>query len=149
MLVLKEGWVEVIWDVEYLRRVRGGNCFEILLVSEEKRKLNWDIALLGMRREGCIERLVVLWGGEEANLIYCLSWDEGRRLIWDIGDLTVTVKCRIVMKSLFLYLNLCLSVVLNSLSCSFTSIYFFSINKQLLHIITLYILLLNHCWKWR
>ena len=39
-------------------------------------------------------------------------------------DLTVTVKCRIAIKALFLYFNLCLSVMLESLSCTLTSISF-------------------------
>jgi len=37
---------------------------------------------------------------------------------------TVTVKCKTAIKALFLYTNLCLSVKLDSLSCSFTSISF-------------------------
>jgi hypothetical protein len=37
---------------------------------------------------------------------------------------TVTVTCRTAIKALFLYFNLCLSVMLDSLSCSFTSISF-------------------------
>jgi hypothetical protein len=41
-----------------------------------------------------------------------------------IEDPTVTVKCRIAIKALFLYFNLCLSVNLDNLSCSFTFIYF-------------------------
>jgi len=36
----------------------------------------------------------------------------------------VTVKCRTTIKELFLYFNLCLSVKLDSLSCSFTTITF-------------------------
>ena len=39
-----------------------------------------------------------------------------------VEDPTVTVKCRTAIKVLFLYFNLCLSVMLNSLSCPFTSI---------------------------
>jgi hypothetical protein len=35
-----------------------------------------------------------------------------------IEDHTVIVKCRTVVKALFLYFNLCLSVKLDSLSCS-------------------------------
>jgi hypothetical protein len=34
---------------------------------------------------------------------------------------TVTVKCRTAIKVLFLYMNLCQSVKLDSLSCPFTS----------------------------
>ena len=34
------------------------------------------------------------------------------------------LKCRTAIKVLFLYLKLCLCVMLNSLSCSFTSIFF-------------------------
>jgi hypothetical protein len=41
-----------------------------------------------------------------------------------VEDPTVTVKCRGAIKALFLYLNVCLSVMLNNLSCSFTSISF-------------------------
>jgi hypothetical protein len=41
-----------------------------------------------------------------------------------IEDLTVTVKCRTAITPLFLYFNLCLNVILDSLSCSFTSISF-------------------------
>jgi hypothetical protein len=41
-----------------------------------------------------------------------------------VEDPTVTVKCRTAIKALFLYLNLGLSVMLDILSCSFTSIYF-------------------------
>jgi hypothetical protein len=40
---------------------------------------------------------------------------------------TVTLKCRTVIKALFLYFNLCLSIMLDSLSCSFTSISFLTI----------------------
>ena len=36
-----------------------------------------------------------------------------------VEDPTVTAKCRTAIKELFLYLNLCLSVMLNILSCSF------------------------------
>ena len=39
-----------------------------------------------------------------------------------IEDITVTVKCRTSIKNVFLYLDLCISVMSNSLSCSFTSI---------------------------
>ena len=35
---------------------------------------------------------------------------------------TMTSTCKIAIKALFLYLNVCLHVMLNSLSCSFTSI---------------------------
>jgi len=45
-----------------------------------------------------------------------------------IEDLTVTVKCRTAIKGLLLYFNLCLSLVLDSLSCSFTSISFLTTN---------------------
>jgi hypothetical protein len=44
-----------------------------------------------------------------------------------LGELqtpTVTVKCRMAIKVLFRYFNLCLSVMLDSLLCSFTSISF-------------------------
>jgi hypothetical protein len=37
---------------------------------------------------------------------------------------TVTLKCRTAIKALFLYFNLCPSVMLDSLSCSFTYISF-------------------------
>ena len=37
---------------------------------------------------------------------------------------TVTVKCRTAIKTLFLYFNLYLSVMLDRLSCTFTSISF-------------------------
>ena len=33
----------------------------------------------------------------------------------------MTVKCRTAIKTMFLYFNLCLSVMLDSFSCSFTS----------------------------
>jgi hypothetical protein len=46
------------------------------------------------------------------------------RVILIVIDPTVTVKCRTAIKALFLYFNLCLSVMLDSLSCSFTSIFF-------------------------
>jgi len=36
----------------------------------------------------------------------------------------VTVKCRTAIKALFLYMNVCLIVMLDSLSFSITSIYF-------------------------
>jgi hypothetical protein len=39
-----------------------------------------------------------------------------------------TVKCRTAIKFLFLYFKLCLSVMLDSLSCSFTSISFLTIS---------------------
>ena len=41
-----------------------------------------------------------------------------------IEDHTVTVKFKTAMAGLFLYFNLCLSVMLDSLLCSFTSIFF-------------------------
>ena len=44
---------------------------------------------------------------------------------------TVTVKCRTVIKACFLYFNVYLSVMLDSQSCSFTSISFL-INTQAL-----------------
>jgi hypothetical protein len=48
-----------------------------------------------------------------------------------IIDFTVTVKCRTAIKTLFLYLlNFCLSLNLESFSCSFTSIYFLSYNNS-------------------
>ena len=51
-------------------------------------------------------------------------------------DHIVTMKCRTAIQSLFLYLN-CLGVMLNSLSCSFTSISFlaksFCINCLMLY----------------
>jgi hypothetical protein len=37
-----------------------------------------------------------------------------------VEDPTMTVKYRMAIKALFLYLNLCQNVMLNSLSCSFT-----------------------------
>ena len=44
---------------------------------------------------------------------------------------TITVKCRTAIKTLFLYLlNFCLSLNLESFSCSFTSIYFLSYNNS-------------------
>ena len=39
---------------------------------------------------------------------------------------TVTVKCRTALKELFLCLNLCLSVKLDCLACSFTFIFYYS-----------------------
>ena len=45
-------------------------------------------------------------------------------VLFIVEDRTVTVKCRTVIKALFLYLNLYLSVMLNSLSCLLTSISF-------------------------
>ena len=39
-----------------------------------------------------------------------------------IEDITVTVKCRAVIKALFFYFSACLSVMLDSLSWSFVSI---------------------------
>jgi hypothetical protein len=39
-----------------------------------------------------------------------------------VEDATVTLKCRTVIKALLLYFNLCLSVMLDNLSCPFTSI---------------------------
>ena len=44
--------------------------------------------------------------------------------ISSVEDPTVTVNCRTTIKELFLYLNWCLSVILNSLSYLFTSISF-------------------------
>jgi hypothetical protein len=44
--------------------------------------------------------------------------------------IVVTVKCMTVIKLLFLYFNLCLSVRLSSLSCAFTSIYFLTNNSE-------------------
>jgi hypothetical protein len=41
-----------------------------------------------------------------------------------IEGATVTVNCRTSIKDMFLYLDLCISVMSNSLSCSFTSISF-------------------------
>ena len=38
-----------------------------------------------------------------------------------VENFTVTVKCSTTMKARFLYFNLYLSVMLNILSCSFTS----------------------------
>ena len=39
-----------------------------------------------------------------------------------VEDPTVTVKCRTAIKVMFIYFNLCVSVMLNSLSYLFTSI---------------------------
>ena len=41
-----------------------------------------------------------------------------------IEDPTMIVKCRATLKVLFFYFNLCLSVKLDSLPCSFISISF-------------------------
>jgi len=41
-----------------------------------------------------------------------------------VEDPTVTVKCRTARKALCLYFNVCLSVMLDSLSCSFTPMSF-------------------------
>ena len=41
-----------------------------------------------------------------------------------IEDPTVTVKCRTAIKVMFLYINSCLSIMIDRLSCSFTSISF-------------------------
>ena len=46
----------------------------------------------------------------------------------------MTVKCRKAIKVLFHYFNLCLSVKLNSLSCSFTFIFFLTSNLLSLQI---------------
>jgi hypothetical protein len=37
-----------------------------------------------------------------------------------VEDHTVTVKCRTAIKGLFLYFSLCISVILDSLSCSYS-----------------------------
>jgi hypothetical protein len=42
-----------------------------------------------------------------------------------VDDPIVTVKCKTAINALFLYLNLYLNVMLNSLSCSFTSVSLF------------------------
>jgi hypothetical protein len=45
--------------------------------------------------------------------------------VWVITEdptVTVYVKCRTVIQALFIYITLCLSVMFNNLSCSFTSI---------------------------
>jgi len=47
-----------------------------------------------------------------------------------VEDPTVTVKCRTAIKAPFLYSNLCLSVKLYSLSCSFTSISLFNNRRK-------------------
>ena len=44
------------------------------------------------------------------------------QVILIVEDPTVTVKCRTTIKVLFIYFNWCLSVMLDSVSCSFTSI---------------------------
>ena len=46
------------------------------------------------------------------------------RVMLIIEDPTVTVKCRTEIKALLLNINMCLSVQLHILSCSFTSISF-------------------------
>jgi len=56
-----------------------------------------------------------------------------------VEDPNVTVKCRIAIKVLSLFFNLCLSVTLDSLSCSFTSISFLTnwltlMNSFIIHI---------------
>ena len=48
------------------------------------------------------------------------------RVILIVEDSTVTVKCRTAIKALFLYFNSCLSVMFDSLSCSFIPISFLS-----------------------
>jgi hypothetical protein len=42
-------------------------------------------------------------------------------VVFIVQDPTVTVNCRAAVKALFVYFNLCLSIMLYSLSCSFTS----------------------------
>ena len=52
--------------------------------------------------------------------MYFWKWNQWKQLpVW-----LLTVKCRIAIKVLFLDLNLCLNVMLKSLLCSFTFIYF-------------------------
>jgi len=41
-----------------------------------------------------------------------------------VVDPIATVKCRTAIKAIFLYFNLCMSVLLNNLSCPFTSLSF-------------------------
>ena len=45
-----------------------------------------------------------------------------------VVDSSVTEKCKTAIKALFLYLNLCLNVMLNGLSCSFTFISYLTTN---------------------
>ena len=52
----------------------------------------------------------------------------------------MTVKCRTAIRALFLYLNLCLRVKLNSLSCSFTFISFLTNFKLRSYIFNCYYL---------
>jgi hypothetical protein len=47
-------------------------------------------------------------------------------------DTRYTVKCRIAIKTQFLYFNLYISVMMDSLSCSFTSIFFLIFNTNLM-----------------
>ena len=56
-------------------------------------------------------------------------------IILFLEDSTMTMKCRRAIKALFLYFNLCLSIMLDSLSCSFTSMsfltkYFWGLRKE-------------------
>jgi hypothetical protein len=67
------------------------------------------------------EPLVSVWS-------ICMFWKKciTHLMVWVlliVEDPTVTVNCTAI-KVLFLYFNLCLSVILDSLSCSFTSISF-------------------------
>jgi len=55
----------------------------------------------------------------------------------------VAVRCRTAIKALFLYFNLCLSVMFDSLSCSFTSISF--LTNLLKHVCMCTWLLFNFC----
>jgi hypothetical protein len=81
---------------------------------------------------------VIFWSRSFYLILKAISWDSpfyfskkvnfGQvhfivRVILNVADSTVTVKCRTAIKSLFLYFNICLSVMLDSLSCSFTLIY--------------------------
>jgi len=40
------------------------------------------------------------------------------------------MKCKTARKAMLLYLNLCLSVILDSLSCSYTPIYFLTRGRR-------------------
>ena len=72
---------------------------------------------------------------------YCSTADQGPfhshfgiQVMLIVEDPTVTVKCRTAIQVLFLYFNLCLSIKMNSLSCSFTSKSFLLINLQSLYL---------------
>jgi hypothetical protein len=95
------------------------------IIAYDKSFLKWDGVSYFIQS---LQWVIAVW---QVSNFLAISEDPSVTVVWQVSNLLaisedpiVTVKCRTDIKTLFLYVKLCLYVMLDSLSCSFTSIFF-------------------------